>query len=220
MIEVTKGPTLPKQTLREWVLQQRRSARSAEAVDRFSEVLKALDGLTQNKPVRSVSVKDARLRHIAEEFRALSVDNPLPPPPPPGATPELETVASAEDAAGETMDQVAPTRPRKARKSWTKRNVLKPNVTRKASRIVKRSAKEERNQRNQRNAEQTKLAEGAAWTGLQRSVKKPTRKGGRPQQGAAPMTPAERVKAYRERKRAEASKATKGGKARRGRPKK
>ena len=54
MIEATKGPTLPKQSLREWVLQQRRSARSAEAVDRFSEVLKALDALTQNKPVRSV----------------------------------------------------------------------------------------------------------------------------------------------------------------------
>ena len=117
-----------------------------------------------------------------------------------------ETVASAEDAAGETMDQV---RPRKARKSWTRRNVLKPNVTRKASRSVKRSAKEERNQRVQRN-QRDAAAEKAAG--------KAARKGGVRSKGAVPMTPAERVKAYRERKRAEASKGGKGGgKTRRGR---
>ena len=200
MIEATKGPTLPKQSLRDWVLQQRRSARSTEQVDRFSEILKVLDGLARGKEGQSAKVDETPTVHVALR------ETPLPPP-----EVMMETVASAEDATGETMDQV---RPRKARKSWTRRNVLKPNVTRKSSRIVKRSAKEERNQRDQRNAEQTKLAELAAWTGLQRSVKKPARKGGRPQQGPAPMTPAERVKAYRERKKAEAAK---GGKARRGR---
>ena len=73
MIEVTKGPTLPKQSLREWVLQQRRSARSAEAVDRFSEVLKALDGLARQQQGQSAKVPPP-----GEEL-----------PPPPGATPEL-----------------------------------------------------------------------------------------------------------------------------------
>ena len=171
------------------MVQQRRSARSVEAVDSFTEMAKALDRL-------------ARL----EEGQSAKVAEERPDPPKPGATPELEPGA-VEGAPGET---VAPTRPRK---SWTRRNVIdaiKPNVTRKASRIVKRSAKE-------RDAEQSKLAELAAWTGLQRSVKKPTRKGGRPQQGPAPMTPAERVKAYRERKKAEAAaKGTGGKRGRRG----
>ena len=200
MIEATKGPVLPKQSLREWVLQQRRSARSAEAVDRFSEVLKELDTLARQRQGQSAKVDPQVLKALDaltqnKPVRSVTVDNPLPPPP--GATPELEAVASAEDAAGDTMEQVASTRPRQ---SWTRRNVLR----RKASPIVKRSAKEERNQREQRVAP-AKAAKKA-------------RKGGRPQRGAIPMTPAERVKAYRERKKAEAAK--KGGKARRGRPKK
>lgn len=170
MIEVAKGPTLPKQSLREWVLQARRSARSAEAVDRYSEILKALDALARTSLASSAVV-------------------PEPLPPEPGATPELETVASAEGAAGETMDEVRP------RKSRNRRNVPKPNVTRKASPIVKRSAKEERYQRN--------AAEKAA--------AKKARKGGRKQLGPAPMTPAERVKAYRERVRAAKGSKT-GGK--------
>ena len=49
MIEATKGPVLPKQTLRDWVLQARRSARSVEAVDRYTEILKALDTLARGQ---------------------------------------------------------------------------------------------------------------------------------------------------------------------------
>ena len=73
MIEVTKGPVLPKQTLREWVLQQRRSARSAEAVDRFSEVLKALDGLARQQPGQSAKVDNPlRRRYLLLQGRRLS----------------------------------------------------------------------------------------------------------------------------------------------------
>lgn len=169
MIEVAKGPTLPKQSLREWVLQARRSARSAEAVDRYSEILKALDAIA------------ARKAATPDEL-----------PPEPGPTPELETVASAEGAAGETMDQVRK-RPR------NRRNVARPTEARKASRIVKRLDKEERYQRNQRDAAAEKAAA------------KKARKGGRKQLGPAPMTPAERVKAYRERMRAAKGSKT-GGK--------
>ena len=70
MIEATKGPVLPKQTLRDWVLQARRSARSVEAVDRYTEILKALDTLARGQEGQ---------------------DNP-PPPPRPGAASDSKMV--------------------------------------------------------------------------------------------------------------------------------